>query len=85
MGTYYDYVHFNPIIVLFLTSVLAIITALCLFQSYYSLIFNGISDALDTAIEFQSYYSLIFNPLKVLHGLLYYYYFNPIIVLFLTR
>ncbi len=81
MGTYYDYVHFNPIIVLFLTSVLAIITALCLFQSYYSLIFNGISDALDTAIEFQSYYSLIFNSMECLFWRSHVY-FNSIIVLF---
>ena len=55
--------HFNPIIVLFLTPSTTVLVAECpVFQSYYSLIFNTtLIPSICILFLFQSYYSLIFN------------------------
>ena len=57
--------HFNPIIVLFLTFNKVRLKLVYEFQSYYSLIFN-LSDEITITekYRFQSYYSLIFNVIE---------------------
>ena len=56
------------------------------FQSYYSLISNAPFLEIDEDLKsFQSYYSLISNLLNNHKVILCIRYFNPIIVLFLTR
>ena len=80
-----EQLYFNPIIVLFLTKVRGFIWwGWFKFQSYYSLISNGIAAIKNFINKFQSYYSLISNgsfggefDVNDLN-------FNPIIVLFLT-
>ena len=80
------YKHFNPIIVLFLTT--NILTLTVLKNTYFNPIIVLFLTPSTTVLVaecpvFQSYYSLIFNIKKTLLRLLFQN-FNPIIVLFLT-
>ena len=79
-------VDFNPIIVLFLTRSHSISSTIFAFQSYYSLISNNSASYFSLKdCLFQSYYSLISNLILCPYLELNLQYFNPIIVLFLTR